>query len=379
MKLTIQLRLLPSPDQGADLLATMERFNAAANYAAEVGFAAQVYGQVTLHKLAYYAIREKFGLSSQMAVRAIAKAVECFQRDKTKCPVFKPRSAICYDQRVLSFKGLTTVSLWALTGRLLISFVCGAYQEERRGRIKGQADLVYRLGKFYLLCTIDMPEDAPVTIKDVLGVDMGIVEIATDSTGESFSGGHIEEKRRHYAKRRAGLNRVGTKSARRRLCKMARRESNFRRDTNHCISKTIVAKAKASESLIAIEDLDGIKGRLTVKKTQRNRLGSWGFAQLGAFLLYKATLAGIPLVKVDPRNTSRMCAECGYTDKSNRKTRADFVCLHCGHSDHADRNAARNIRAKGIVECPMVGLDEDGIRNPSESAYKLRGFSPSST
>ena len=49
-----------------------------------------------------------------MAVRAIAKAVECFQRDKTKCPVFKPRSAICYDQRVLSFKGLTTVSLWTL-------------------------------------------------------------------------------------------------------------------------------------------------------------------------------------------------------------------------------------------------------------------------
>jgi putative transposase len=237
MKLTLQLQLLPKPDQKAVLLATMERFNEAATFAAKVGFEAKVYGQVTLHRLAYREIREKFGLSSQMAVRAIAKAVETFQRDKTVCPIFKPRGAITYDQRVLSFKGLTTVSLWALSGRPLIPFVCGAYQKERQGRIKGQADLVLRQGKFFLLCTIAMPEDAPITPKDVLGVDMGIVELATDSTGESFSGANIETKRRHYAKRRAGLNRVGTKSARRRLSKIRKREANFRRDTNHCISK----------------------------------------------------------------------------------------------------------------------------------------------
>ena len=111
MKLTLQLQLLPALDQKANLLATMERFNEAATFAAKVGFEAGVCGQVTIHKLAYHQIRERFGLSAQPAVRAIAKAVECFQRDKTKCPAFKPRSAICYDQRVLSFKGLTTVSM----------------------------------------------------------------------------------------------------------------------------------------------------------------------------------------------------------------------------------------------------------------------------
>jgi putative transposase len=361
MKLTIQLQLLPTSTQKTDLLTTMERFNEAANYAARIGFDAGIFGQVTLHRLAYREIRERFGLTAQMAVRAIAKAVECFQRDKKVCPVFKIRSAICYDQRVLSFKGLTTVSLWAMTGRLLIPFVCGAYQKERQGRIKGQADLVYRQGKFFLLCTIDMPEDAPIQPRDVIGVDMGIVEIATDSTGESFSGSDIEAKRRHYAKRRAGLNRVGTKSARRRLSKIRNREANFRRNTNHVISKTIVAKAKASDSAIAIEDLSGIRDRLTVKKTQRNRLGGWGFAQLGLFLAYKAVLAGIPFVKVDPRNTSRTCAECGHCEKANRKTQADFVCLHCGHSANADFNAARNIRAKALFKVPMVGIDDSGL------------------
>ena len=213
MKLTLQLQLLPTAEQGADLLATMERFNEAASFAAAVGFEAKVYGQVSIHSLCYRDIRERFGLSAQMAVRAIAKAVECFQRDKTICPVFKPHGAICYDQRVLSFKGLTSVSLWAMTGRLLIPFVCGDYQRERQGRIKGQADLVHRGGKFYLLCTIDMPEDAPIDPEGMLGVDLGIVNIATDSEGEAFSGANVQRNRRRRATARKQHQRKGTKRA----------------------------------------------------------------------------------------------------------------------------------------------------------------------
>jgi IS605 OrfB family transposase len=365
MKLTLQLHLVPTAAQKAELLATMERFNEAASYAAKIGFEAGVYGQVSLHGLAYKAIREKFGLSAQLAVRAIAKAVECFQRDKTKCPAFKPRSAVCYDQRVLSFKGLTTVSMWSLSGRLLIPFVCGAYQKERQGRIKGQADLVYRQGKFYLLCTIEMPEGTPVEPADVLGVDFGIVNIATDSTGESFSGEKVEATRQHYACRRANLNRVKTKSARRRLSKTRKREANYRRNENHRISKQIVAKAKATGSAIALEELKGIRDRVSVRKPQRNRHAGWSFNQLRSFVTYKATLAGIPVLTVDPRNTSRTCSACGYCDKANRKSRSEFECLRCGYSANADLNAALSIKARAVVRLPMVGLDEakTGLRD----------------
>jgi IS605 OrfB family transposase len=370
MKLTLQLQLVPAAEQKADLLATMKRFNEAASFAAKVGFENGVFGQVTIHKLAYHEMREKFGLSSQLVVRAIAKAVECFQRDKTKCPVFKPRSAICYDQRVMSFKGLTTVSLWALSGRLLMPFVCGEYQRARQSRIKGQADLVYRQGRFYLLCTIEMPEGAPIKLADVLGVDLGIVNIAVDSTGKVFSGENVEKVRRHYAKRRAGLNRVGTKSARRRLCKTRKREANFRRNENHRISKQIVAKAKATDSAIAIEDLNGIRNRVTVKQPQRNRHSGWSFFQLRSFLTYKATLVGIPLVTVDARNSSRTCSVCGHCEKANRKSQSEFRCRQCGYSANADFNASRILRAKGVVKLvvrprqaiadPMVGLVDSG-------------------
>ena len=135
MKLTLQLQLLPALDQKPALLATMERFNEAATFAAKLGFDAGVFSQPSIHKLAYREIRERFGLSAQMAVRAIGKAVECFKRDKTRCPIFKPRSVICYDNRILGFKGLDKVSLWVLGGRMIFPLVYGEYQSERFDRM----------------------------------------------------------------------------------------------------------------------------------------------------------------------------------------------------------------------------------------------------
>jgi len=199
MKLTLQLRLVPTSDQADALRDTMAAFNAAATYAAQAGFASGLFGQISIHHLVYYEIRARFGLSSQMAVRAIAKAVECFQRDKSVCPTFKSDGAICYDQRVLSFHGLSTASVWTLNGRVEVPFVCGPYQRARQGRIKGQADLVLRGGAFYLLCTIEMPEDPPLDPQDVLGVDLGVVTLATTSDGTTHSGRDIEACRARYA------------------------------------------------------------------------------------------------------------------------------------------------------------------------------------
>ena len=110
----MRIRLLPTDVQKARLLSVMERFNEAANFAAAVGFETGVFSQPSLHKRAYRAIRERFGLLAQLAVRAIGKAVEVFKRDKTVCPTFKPHGAITYDERILSFKGLDAVSLSTL-------------------------------------------------------------------------------------------------------------------------------------------------------------------------------------------------------------------------------------------------------------------------
>ena len=182
MKLTLQVQLLPDADQKAVLLATMARFNEAATFAARAGFEAGVFSQPSVHKRAYREIRERFGLSAQMAVRAIGKAVECFRRDKAKCPAFRPRGAVTYDERILGFKGLDKVSLWTLAGRMVLPLVYGEYQGERFDRIKGQCDLIYRGGKFFLFATVDLPEKPPVEIKGFLGVDLGIVNSPPTAT-----------------------------------------------------------------------------------------------------------------------------------------------------------------------------------------------------
>jgi IS605 OrfB family transposase len=361
---------MPSNDQRTILLDTMRRFNEAATFAARAGFDAGVFSQPSIHKLAYREIRERFDLSAQMAVRAIGKAVETFKTLRAKgrkvCPVFKPLGAVTYDERILGFKGLDKVSLWTLTGRMILPLVYGEYQAERFDRIKGQCDLVHRNGKFFLYATVDLPEPPPNGIKDFLGVDLGLANVATDSDGNAYSGKPVEAVRRKHNLQRKRLGKKNTKGAKKKLKRIAGKEARFRKHENHCISKAIVQTAKDTGRGIAVEDLNGIRERLPVwGKDARNRLSGWSFAQLVAFLDYKAQLAGVPLVRVDPRNTSRTCSECGHCEKDNRKSQAKFLCVSCGMSMNADQNAALNIKALGARKTPIELAGSSSIQPES--------------
>jgi len=255
----------------------------------------------------------------------------------------------------MAFKGIDMVSLLTLSGRVLVPFRFGAYQQSRMDAIKGQADLLYRNGTFYLAVTLDVPEPTPGSPDGTLGVDLGIVNLATDSEGESFSGEAVERNRKRHASLRQRLQKHGTKSAKRHLKKLSGKEARFKRNTNHVISKRIVLKAQANQQAIAIEELRHIRTRTEarLRHSQRARHSSWSFGQLRQFLSYKAALAGVPLQLVDPRNTSRACHVCGHCAKANRKSQAIFCCQACGHTENADRNAAINI-SKAAVMQPIV-------------------------
>ena len=130
------------------------------------------------------------------------------------------------------------------------------------------------------------------------------------------------------------------------------------RDTNHCISKKLVAKAKDTNRAIALEDLRGIRQRVTVRRSQRATLHSWAFFQLRSFVTYKAKGAGVPVFLVDPRNTSRTCPACGHVDKANRLSQSKFSCVVCGFAGLADQIAAINIGRRAAVNPPIVARDE---------------------
>src|SRR4051812_33410929 len=122
MKLTLQTQLLPDKEQSLALKLTIERFNSACSWLAEQAFAARLGNKVKLQQLHYYTLREKFGLSAQMAAICIRHVGATYSRDKDRLPKFRQHAAMPYDSRILSFKGVDRVSLLTLSGRVVVPF-----------------------------------------------------------------------------------------------------------------------------------------------------------------------------------------------------------------------------------------------------------------
>jgi putative transposase len=359
---------------------TQRRFNEAASWIATVCWDERITNSNTAHHRVYGETRTRFGLLSQLAICARAKAMEAIKAIRTQereklarwrkansrrkakgkkplpppepasCPQFGPRASIRYDARTYRLLPRDKVSLSTLEGRIVSRMLPGQRQHEMLADPDwaiGGAELVWRDGIYYLHVT--QSKDAPpkTEIDDVLGVDLGICTVATDSEGEQFTGAAVREMRARFVARRAALQRVGTRSARRCLKRMRTRESRYMRDKNHCISKALVAKASTSRKALALEDLTGIRESATVRREQRYERHSWAFYQLRLFLTYKAAGAGVPVMVVDPAHTSQTCSRCGHCEPANRQSQASFTCRRCGFTAHADSNAATNIARAG--------------------------------
>ncbi len=352
MKLIVKVKLLPTPEQKASLIKTIEIFNNACNYISEIAQQNKKFGQVSLHHLCYRAVRDKFNLSAQMTVRAIGKVKESYKIEKKRLHIFKKDSAMVYDGRILTFRGLDTVSILSIDGRFKIPIVFGSYAKLEQRRVRGQADLIYRRGNLYLCLCIELPDGTPIDPKGTLGVDLGIVNIAATSDGQRFSGKTVDKVRQRMTKTKTALQKRNSKSSKRHLKKFSGKERRFKRNINHTISKKIVQIAKDTRRAIGLENLKGF--RATVRKGQRERFGKWAFHELRSFIEYKAKLVGIPVYLVNPKNTSRACSQCGHTSKVNRKTQSEFVCVQCGFSLNADFNGAINIALRADVSQPIA-------------------------
>ncbi|MBB4713139.1 IS605 OrfB family transposase [Streptomyces luteogriseus] len=370
MKLTVQVRLLPTPEQATALEATLRACNEAATWASGVAFEKDVKRNFALREHAYGEVKARWGLGAQAAQHVIKKTCDAYAtlkanltagnlgrpgskryRKATEKPiVFRPEGAQPYDDRMLSWQiGGQRVSIWTVAGRIKdVAFTASPEQLATLALYrKGESDLVCRDGTWFLLATCEVPEPEPNTDPhDFLGVDLGIVNIATTSDGEIMAGREINRARIRERTLRTKLQKKNTPSAKRRLTRRRRQEARRARDINHKIAKHVVAEAERTGRGIALEDLTGIRERVRLRKPQRATHSSWSFHQLGSFIAYKARQAGVLVVYVDPAYTSRTCAECGHIDQANRVSQPWFACRCCGFVDHADRNGSRNIRAR---------------------------------
>nr|BFD83990.1 RNA-guided endonuclease TnpB family protein [Streptomyces sp. Xyl84] len=371
MKLVIRVKLQPTAEQASALQATLRACNAAATHVSRIAFATGVKDTRTLRALVYTTVKARWALGAQAAQHAIKKASDAYaslvgniragnlgrpgsvrHRRATEKPIaFRADAAQPYDDRMLSWQmERRTVSIWTVAGRMKhLSFTGEAQQLLLLARHRqGESDLLCQNGQWYLLATVDVPESpCNAAPRGFIGVDLGIVNIATTSTGHRHSGRRLNRSRQNDRRNRARLARRQTRSAKRRAKRRAGKEARRARDVNHKISKHIVAEAQRTGCGIALEDLGGIRERARLRKPQRVTINSWAFAQLGAYVGYKARRAGVPVVHVDPAYTSQECSQCHHTDQRNRPNQAEFVCRNCGFVEHADLNASHVVADRG--------------------------------
>jgi IS605 OrfB family transposase len=269
--------------------------------------------------------------------------------------------------RDYSLKHGQYVSILTLAGRIVIPYL--GYRKHiallQHGATIGAAKLWYDRSRkrFYLLVSlaIETPDPVPESHTSIVGVDLGqryLAVVATlDNGAQFYSGKDVRARADHAARLQKRLQRKGTRSATRRRIALGQRERRLKLNTNHTISKLILDTHP--QSFIGLEDLTGIRertkrkhGKKASKKQRRasRHASQWAFAELSAFLDYKAVLAGSLCVKVDADYTSQACPRCGYISKTNRpKQGLLFVCQCCHYTLHADLVGARNISVRTLA------------------------------
>ena len=269
--------------------------------------------------------------------------------------------------RDYSLKEGQRVSILTAIGRLILPYRGYAQHMAllQSGAAIGAGKLWYEQSKkhFYLLITleVELPDQTPATATQVVGIDVGQRYLATVTTptnhSQFYSGKAIRQQTDHVARLQKRLRQKGTRSATKKRILLSRRERRLKLNMNHLISKQILDTHP--HAFIGLEDLKGIRdrtkrtyGKKASKKQRRaNRHASkWAFAELHAFLDYKARLAGSLCINVDADYTSQMCPRCGYTAKENRPNKGlRFVCCQCHYTLHADLVGARNISLRTLL------------------------------
>ena len=355
MKATVTLKIkLETTEQASQSLSeTRKAYVVALNHTSQVAFEKQIFNSVALHHVTYQDVRELTKLQANLVCSARNVVAEAYKRDKEKHHRWKETAAMRYDARTLTVKlDQQYATLTTLDGRVRVNLILSDYH---RQYLDGTWEVeptatVSRNGKVWylgLICTKNIPGSES---EGVIGVDSGIVRIATVSTGRTFNGGIIKHIRERRFKQRRDLQSARHKSRnqRRLLKRLAGKEKRSVEWLLWNVANGIVDEAlKVNAGTIAVEDLKGIRTRIRVAKKQRLIHHGWPFSSLFLKTAHVASKHGIRVESVDARNTSRAC-RCGHVDKANRTTQSTFRCVVCGYAHNADYVASHNVAARYV-------------------------------
>ncbi|WP_312907590.1 RNA-guided endonuclease InsQ/TnpB family protein [Natronosalvus caseinilyticus] len=358
-------------ESAADLLhQTIDHFLNAANYVVDVAWEPdwKITSKQKLHDQTYYDVRDDSPLPANLVQAARNRAAEAVkgvierwkEGKKASKPEFRSRFA-SYDARTVTVND-DHATLATIDERVAAEFVLPDEQRETPHaaylfnddyEVKG-ATLHYDEVKdcFYLhvrtkpVVENDEADKGDTKHVSVLGVDLGITNIATTSTGTFWSGGELNHWHREYEKRRGTLQQTGTRWAHENVQRVGRKQTRRFEQMLHTIANELIEEALETDCThIVFEQLKGIRERLPHAKA----VHKWAFHRLFEYITYKAETEGLVVEQINPAYTSQRCSTCGFTHKDNRphnNGQDEFECLKCGYEVHADYNAAKNIGLK---------------------------------
>ncbi|MEF8853683.1 MAG: transposase [Haloarculaceae archaeon] len=355
---TVPVKLDVTGEQADLLHETVDEFLWAANYVVDAawdGEWAETRSSV-LHDMTYDAVREQTQLHSNHVQSARDRAVDALdsvvatwsKAEFASLPTFT--TPFCeYNQRNATFHA-DHASLATVDGRVTVEYVL---PDENRDTPHSKylrseqwettdATLHYRRGEFYLhvRTKADVEDPDPAENGTVLGVDLGVENIAVTSTGVFWSADELNHWRQEYVQRRKSLQECGSRWAHENVQAVGRKETGRFEQSLHRVTNELVGEAlETGCTVIAFENLTDIRDRLPSAR----QFHEWAFRRLYEYVSYKAKERGIRVEQVNPKNTSRRCSSCGFTHEDNRPSQDTFYCRSCGYENHADYNAAKNI------------------------------------
>lgn len=383
MILARKFKLIVSEEQNKVLLETLCQYKHAIDTTLQFGFQNKQVSGVELHKATYYSLRESTNLPSQLICSARCKATEILKAIKTKTkgkfntkqPMSHQFPTIRFDRNSCSISE-TEIKLTTIDGRMSIPIMSYPFVRDIKWKnIQKTCELQYKYlkQKWYLIIFVEIETPSLKSSDKILGIDRGCKQVAVCSNNIFFDSKHLRNIKGKYDYLRKRLSSKGTKSSKRLLRNLSGREHRFVRDTNHCISKQIVAMPFDT---FVFEKLQ-IKRKKEQGKKFNSILNGWSYYQLEQFVKYKAQLAGKQVEYVDARYTSQKCSVCGHIERSNRPSQSLFKCKSCGFTLNADLNASRNIEQnyKATLGIPSSSR----VKSITHTTQSLTGLGSSPT
>ncbi|NUC74501.1 transposase [Haloterrigena sp. SYSU A558-1] len=305
--------------EGADasLRETVEQFKHCANTASEWCWHGDdgyhVTSKAKAERALYDRLRDETDLTANLVQKGIRRAVEAIKSgvERLKCgentsqPHFSADSAV-YDKRSATFHR-DHVSLSTVDGRVECDYILPDDSETPPTKYVSEdfefrmAHLQYRNGDWYLhasMRNVEADEESPESEskhRTVLGVDLGVNNLAVASTGRFWSADEFNHWRREYEKRRASLQQCGSRHAHENIESVGRKEYGRFEIHLHTVANELIEEAVENDcSHIVFEDLTHIREKIP-EANDDNRSGE------------------------------------------------SFECQQCGYENHADYNASKNI------------------------------------